>query len=260
MTFMRMVALTQIVSCILEQFFTLKAIRREDNLSQVLEKAKPIQMQLKHWYASLPSSLSIDDTKPRRLSSVGYLHLAYFTAEITIHRAILRSHASSGPRTELFFITRQAASSRFTYALDFVKRLKQEHFQSFWYFSSSRCLAIIGIFAGVLAVTSLDDAERKVYTDLLAEYRWILRISSNGSSVTKYGVKVLDPNSQFLEQAVSTPDSRSGSIGLFSPGHSIVSPTNEGWLDQSAFNFGDLGYMPGDQSSAVYTADQFFTF
>jgi hypothetical protein len=75
--FMNMVSLTEIVSDIIEQFFTLKSIRRNDSLSTVLEKAKPIQMRLKEWHSHLTSTLSVDDTKPRRLSSVGYLHLAY---------------------------------------------------------------------------------------------------------------------------------------------------------------------------------------
>jgi hypothetical protein len=260
-TFMQMVSLTQIVSDILEQFYTLKAIRRNDSLSTVLQKAKPIQMSLKDWYLNLPSSLSVDDTKPRRLSSVGYLHLAYYTAEITIHRAILRSHAMPDPNTELFLITRQAASTRFTYALDFVKRLKQEHFQSFWYFSSNISLAIIGIFAGILAVTSLDDEERKSYIAELAEYRWILRISSTGASVTKYAVNVLDANAQLLEQQKDAPiTTQENERTLFSSSNSAVSPEDEDWMERATFNLQNLDYVPDLNDLNTYNADTFFTF
>jgi hypothetical protein len=259
-TFMQMVSLTQIVSEIIEQFFTLKSIRRQDSLPTVLERAKPVQMSLKNWYSNLPSSLSVDDTKPRRLSSVGYLHLAYYTAEITIHRAILRSHVMPDPNTDLFLITRQAASTRFTYALDFVKRLKPEHFQSFWYFSSSVSFAIIGIFAGVLAVTSPDQEERKSYIAVLAEYRWILRISSTGASVTKYGVNVLDASAQLLEQQMDAPNTTHENETLLSPDNSMLSPEDEDWMERASFNLQDLDYVPDLNELNAYNADTFFTF
>lgn len=159
-------------------------------------------MKLKDWYSNLPSSLSVDETKPRRLSSVGYLHLAYYTAEVTLHRAILRSHSLPNPRADLVLITRHAAGMRFSSALNFVKRLKQEHLQSFWYFSSSISLAIIGVFAGVLAVTSMNQEERESYVSLLAEYRWILRISNTGADFMRYAVGLLDTNNQLLEQQI----------------------------------------------------------
>jgi hypothetical protein len=236
-TFISMVCLTQIVSDILQRFYTLEALKNQDSLPTILQKAKPIQVRLKEWYANLPPSLSVDDTKARRLSSVGYLHLAYYAAEITIHRAILRAHVYADPNAELFFITRQAASARFIHALDFVKRLKQEHFQSFWYFSSSISLAIIGVFAGMLAATSLDEAERKSYMDLLAEYRWILRISSTGASVTKYGVKVLDANQQLLEQRADNHMQPVGVDRHFSTGDSAFSPG--GWSEPPVFGVTD---------------------
>jgi hypothetical protein len=137
-TFVQMVTLTQIVAEILDQFFTLKALRREKSIYEVLEKVKPIQMRLKAWYENLPSALSINDTTPRRLSSVGYLHLAYYNAEITFHRAILRtrSHTLSPSLLppddiEIYTLTRNAANTCFTIALAFVTSLKPEHFQSF---------------------------------------------------------------------------------------------------------------------------------
>jgi hypothetical protein len=258
--FMQMVELTRIVSQIIAEFFTLQAIRRQDCLSEALVRAKPIQLKLKEWYANLPPCLSVEDTKPRRLSSVGYLHLAYYTAEITIHRAILRSHAYPDSNTTLFFITRQAASTRFTYALEFVKRLKPEHFQSFWYFSSSISFAIIGIFAGVLAVTSLDEEERKSYMALLAEYRWVLRISSTGAGVTKYGVSILDANNEFLEQHVNTfsPEARLDAGGvMFSPDD--LSTGSFRWKD-AAFEMENIGYGHDVHDFNAYSEDAFFTF
>jgi hypothetical protein len=207
-TFVHMVALTQIVAEILDRFFTLKALRRDQSIEEVFEKARPIQLRLKTWHANLPPALSIDDTTPRRLSSVGYLHLAYYTAETTLHRAILRGHPISSPsssgfpaqNTEIHTLTRAAANTCFTSALTFITSLKPEHLQSFWYFSSSLSLAIIGIFASILCVTSSTQAEHEAHTVRFAEYRWTLRISSTGADFMKYAVGVLDTVSQLLEE------------------------------------------------------------
>ncbi|CRK31685.1 hypothetical protein BN1708_005497 [Verticillium longisporum] len=203
-TFLHMVSLTEIVADILDQFFTLRATRRRQTIEQVLESAKPLQLRLKAWLTALPIDLSVGDTVPRKLSSVGYLHLAYYTAEITLHRAILRSHSMASPAPDLYAITRLAASTRFTSALDFVKRLKAEHLQSFWYFSSGLSLAIIGLFAGILCMTSQDreGAEREALLAKLAEYRWLLRINSTSAEFMKYSIGVLDTRSQLMEQQI----------------------------------------------------------
>ncbi|KAF2432936.1 hypothetical protein EJ08DRAFT_669147 [Tothia fuscella] len=198
--FLYMVSLTEIVADILDHFFTLKALRRVLDISDVLPKAKPLQIRLKQWIADLPPSLSVDVTKARRLSSVGYLHLAYYTAEVTLHRAILRTWSASSTDSDIRLITRAAAQARFTSALEFAKRLKPGHLQSFWYFSSSSSLAIIGIFACILAATSNEHQERDDIMSRLAEYRWTLRISSNGAAFMKYAVGLLDGTSQLLEQ------------------------------------------------------------
>jgi hypothetical protein len=211
-TFLHMVSLSEIVAEILDQFFTLKAVRSQQSTQDVLERVKPLQLKLKAWYSNLPLTLSVDETVPRKLSSVGYLHLAYYTAEITLHRAILRSHSAHVPNpiADLYVIPRRAAATHFTAALDFVKRLKAEHLQSFWYFSSSLSLAIIGLFAAILCMTSRhgDQAERDAYLSKLAEYRWVLRINATSADFMKYAVGMLDSRSQLLEQQ-SGPDAAS---------------------------------------------------
>ncbi|CAG8957290.1 hypothetical protein HYFRA_00010713 [Hymenoscyphus fraxineus] len=273
-TFVYMVSLTMIVSEILDQFFTLAAIRRRDNLPAVLERARPIQMRLKDWFSSLPQMLSVDDIKPRKLSSVGYLHLAYYTAEITLHRAILRSHSFPSPDSDLILMTRRTAGTRFSSALDFVQRLRQEHLQSFWHFSSSCSLAIIGVFAGILAITSTDPQERDSYISRLAEYRWILRVSNTGSSVMKYAVGVLDKTSQLLDQQIKKEGSRRESEIQESPalevspaysGSVSVGVEDRGWGESSVIDPQHMGYshdlknFPMYDMASMANAD-FFTF
>jgi hypothetical protein len=69
--FVHLISLTEILSDILRAFFTLRAMRNGDNATEVLEKAKPLQIRLKTWYSNLPPTLSMEETKMRKLSSTG---------------------------------------------------------------------------------------------------------------------------------------------------------------------------------------------
>lgn len=265
-TFMHMVLLTEIVADLLDEFYTLKALRNLPDISTVLQKAKPLQMRLKAWHSNLPSSLAVDETTARRLSSVGYLHLAYYTAEVTLHRAILRASSPLSVDSDIRMITRTAAGTRFTSALTFAKRLKNEHLQSFWYFSSSVSLALIGTFAGILIATSYDDEERELYTSRLAEYRWTLRISSNGADFMKYAVGNLDAGGQLLEQQFGklalearrlTAPSESPADEDGSPSVGVgtqFSPDAAGWAD-----FDNQAYNIDFEHLAQYDMDGIFT-
>ena len=150
----------------------------EGNVEDVLNWAKPLQKRLKDWFSNLPEELRMDDMKVRKLSSIGkqsfppsfptspltptspgYLHLAYFTAEITLHRRIVRSFSPSNSTfpnqatSEARTVCRAAARSRFMFALQFIENLRPIHLQSFWYFSSSMNLALIGSFGMLLWAT-----------------------------------------------------------------------------------------------------------
>lgn len=201
--FISMIALTEIVADIMDQLFTCRIVKSNLSTVEVLERAKPLQIRLKEWYSDLPPSLHMGETKARKLSSNGYLHLAYFAAEITLHRAIIRSHSVSGIDEDLRSITRSAAKARFTSAVEFVKRLRPEHLQSFWYFASKLNLAIIGTFGNVLWITSSSESERGFYASQLAEYRWILRLSSTAAEFMRYTVALLDAGS-FLQRRLGS--------------------------------------------------------
>ena len=72
----QMVHLTEILSSILDTFFTLRAMKEIDDAAQVgtrliLERAKPVQIQLKDWFARLPANLKMDSTMTSRTSSTG---------------------------------------------------------------------------------------------------------------------------------------------------------------------------------------------
>jgi hypothetical protein len=76
-----MISLTEILTDILDTFFTLRATanlsnERQNAMTVTLEKAKPIQLRLKDWHARLPQCLAIGETRARKLSPTGMLFQA----------------------------------------------------------------------------------------------------------------------------------------------------------------------------------------
>ncbi|KAG0637311.1 hypothetical protein HOY80DRAFT_1052048 [Tuber brumale] len=219
MLFEQMINLSGIMADVLETFFTLEAqqsLAGRGGTNRVLEKAKPIQIRLKEWFSKLPECLRMDATKVRKLSSNGYLHLAYFATEITLHRQILRS-LSPPTNTESYIhhICRSAAKTRLISAMDFVNRLKPEHLQSFWYFASKVNFALIGTFGSLLWATSPNTQEAEFYKARLSEYRWTLRVSSRGAEFMEYAVGVLDASAGYLQQE----QFRKRGLGNATPGY-----------------------------------------
>jgi Fungal specific transcription factor domain len=224
LTFVNMISLTEILTDILDTFFTLRATaslsnERENAMTVTLEKAKPIQLRLKDWHARLPPSLAISATRARKLSPtgnhstsstmlvnltrcLGSLHLSYFAAEVTLHRAIIRFDTPTLD-DNLRSITRGAARMRFTSAIDLVNKLEPAHLQCFWYFSSKVNLAIIATFGSLLWATSDNQEEAEFYKSQLAEYRWTLRVSSKAAEFMKFTVGMLDASPVFLKDSAS---------------------------------------------------------
>ncbi|KAM3456209.1 hypothetical protein MY3296_001806 [Beauveria thailandica] len=85
--------LTNLVNEICRSFFTLRAVSRVQNLTDILDRAKPLQRSLFIWLESLPQSLRLDqvpDTTEEIPDSRASLHIAYFTAHVLLYRALLR--------------------------------------------------------------------------------------------------------------------------------------------------------------------------
>ena len=184
--FMCMTSLTIILSEILSTLYSgtgeEEIVRQSsDATTYVLAKAKPLQIRLKEWYSSLPGYLNIEHVKVRKLSSSGYLHLAYWATEITLHRCIARTLPfCSDPH--LVSICHSAALARSKSAMDFVKNLKPEHWQSFWYFASEFSFGLIGVFETLVSSsvvdTGHDPSESIVRLD---QYRWSLKMASQNA-------------------------------------------------------------------------------
>lgn len=184
--FMCLIDLSMILSEILAKFYSMRAmISLEDDVGEILKLAKPIQLKLRNWYHTLPVELQMSSVQPRKLCSNGYLQLAYFATELTLHRKIITAiyHqiiADKPPPQELISVCRSAANTRLMASIEFVRDLKPEHIHSFWHSSSASNFTLIGTFAGLLFASAQSQEESNFYRDQIFNYRWILKISSKG--------------------------------------------------------------------------------
>jgi hypothetical protein len=264
--FIHMVQLTQILAEILETFYTLQAMQNVTNAGPqgthlVLSLAKPIQLKLKEWYAALPVGIRMDSSfqsataTVSRLSSIGYLHLAYFATEITLHRRIIRSLATDPQAVDPYVghICRSAAKARLISAMDFANRLTSQHLRSFWYFASKTNFALIGTFGSLLWATSPGREEADWYRRRLGEYRWTLSVSSKpgeGMRLTEFAMGMLDISAGLLKQLPEKPElSRSDSAAEVNPGRrqSLLS------MSMGSFRPGSYSGIPSADVSGVHS-------
>ncbi|QSZ30267.1 hypothetical protein DSL72_004789 [Monilinia vaccinii-corymbosi] len=228
--FTQMIILSQILAEVLDIFYTLSAMAKVANAGAqgthiVLQLAKPVQLQLKEWYSALPACLRMDappTLSKLSLSSTGFLHLAYFATEITLHRRIIRSLSSpstsshthikiegqpSPPEVEPYVhhICRSAAKTRLISAMDFVNRLTTSHLRAFWYFASKTNFALIGTFGSLLWATAPGREEAEWYRRRLGEYRWTLGVSCKGGELTRWAMGMLDTSTGLLKALPEKP-------------------------------------------------------
>lgn len=193
--FVHMVSLSEILSEILDTFYTRAAMLHIRSIDNVLLHAKPLQLKLRNWYHSLPKDLQMASIKPRHFNSNGTLQLAYFATEITLHRRIiaaLHSQHDPAPPQQLVRVCRNAAKTRLTASIEFARDLKAEHMQAFWYSSAVHNFALIGIFAALLYVTSSSPHEAAAYKEQLFDYRWILKVNSHSFDVASRALEKID--------------------------------------------------------------------
>ena len=212
--FLQMTELTGIMSEVVDTFYTQAGIAEikssEKNATQlILAKAKPVQLKLKEWFARLPSYAKMDSENPP--ASVGYLHLAYFATEISIHRRIVQSLSPSLSRTAgnkyALYICRSAAKPRLISAMDFVNRLTPEHLDAFWFFASANNFALIATFGNLLRATAPGYEEAEFYELRLREYRWALCVSARRAKWIGQAVALLDVTNRMLESLPEKPRS-----------------------------------------------------
>ena len=237
--FTEMVSLSQILAEVLETFYTLSAMDAVEKAGasgphMVLALAKPVQLKLKEWFAALPACLKMNDShsssslspttsnsQSGKLSSTGFLHLAYFATEITLHRRIVRSLSRTDSKLPpvdpyILHICRSAAKTRLISAMDFVNRLTPSHLRAFWYFASKTNFALIGTFGSLLWATAPGKEEADFYRMRLKEYRWTLGVSARAGAgvdgegrgvkgLTEFAMGMLDTSTGLLKALPEKP-------------------------------------------------------
>ena len=191
-----MVSLTEILSDILISLYSgtnAEDVARQypNETTQILMQAKPLQIRLKEWYSQLPQCLSIERIKLRKLSSSGYLHLAYWATEITLHRCIVRT-LSTCPDSDLVNICQHAATARLESAMDFVRSLRPEHWESFWYFASEFNFGLIGLFERLLSTTLISENEITASMSRLDQYLWTLKMAKKNAGFLDRSISMID--------------------------------------------------------------------
>lgn len=214
--FCQMVALTAILSDILDTFYTLRAAEDfsasgNNQTRIILEKAKPVQIRLKEWFARLPPQLKLDSsidlfsTITEESACNGALHLAYFATEITLHRCIVRSLSLETADNYLSHICRSAAKTRLISAMDFVNRLRPAHLKSFWPGWARTNFALIGSFGVLLHITAPTREEAEFYRTRLGEYRWTLSVSSKDAQFLNFAIESLDVATSLVKNVPEKP-------------------------------------------------------
>ena len=210
--FLQLVNLTKILSSILDTFYTLKAMREIKECGSggtrvILERAKPVQLRLKNWFAGLAPVLKLDAAESNQTPAIGLLHLAYFATEITLHRCIVRSLETCSTDAYLTHICRSAAKTRLISAMDFVNRLRPEHLKAFWYFPASVSFALIASFGSLLLATASCLEEQEFYQTRLNEYRWTVSVSSRATPFLALALETLDHGERLMKNLPSKPPS-----------------------------------------------------
>lgn len=211
LVYMNMVGLTQILSDVMIVLLSPRAQRlmqtEENGLTALLERIKPLQIRLKDWFTMLPDGLKMDTAASMKLTSVGYLRLAYLSIEAGVHRQIALSLLRSVQKdTALISICRNAAKERFSNAVDFLTRLTASHLASFWYMSSAKCAALIYYFGSLLEDSAPNVEEKNNLRHMLKAYRWTLKVNSEaGASFARQAISSVDASEGILTIKPSLP-------------------------------------------------------
>jgi hypothetical protein len=235
LVYMNMASLTEILSDVLTVIMSPRAqrsMRTEGNgLVPLLDRIKPLQIRLRDWFSALPEGLKMDTAASMKLTSVGYLRLAYLSVEAAIHRQItLSSIHGAQYDARLVVICRDAARERFSNTADFLKRLYASHLASFWYMSSAKCAALVYYFGRLLSDSAQSIEEKSDLEDLLKAYKWALKVNSEaGASFARQSISLIQASEEVSSLESNRPSSMiSSSAPDDDPSHNM-SP-----LDQPA--------------------------
>ncbi|KAL3232757.1 Transcriptional activator protein DAL81 [Nakaseomyces bracarensis] len=194
--FQNYVSLSIILGEIMDTFYTLGSMHINTSIEQVLRLAKPLQLKLREWYHQLPPQLSMATFESKKFNCNATLTLCYFIVEISLHRKIISSLTPTTP-AEIKKVCRTAARTRLVAAIEFIRDLKTEHTNAFWFPSATGSIMLIGSFAALLYTSAESKEESKYLSDIVRHYIWILRVGSK--TFDKFGHALSRMHALFAE-------------------------------------------------------------
>jgi hypothetical protein len=145
-------------------------------------------------------------------------------------------------------ICRSAARARLTSATEFVRGLRAEHLQSFWYSASKYGFALVGSFVGLLWATAADADDAEDCRRRLDEYRWMLRLSSKsaeGLLATSTAVLVKGIPSKAPEEEKQAAQEENASEDEDEEEMEETWPLDQGLQDDLSMGASPVGYPEG---------------
>ncbi|KAK1634207.1 fungal-specific transcription factor [Colletotrichum phormii] len=192
--FLHLTSLTEIVSKIQQNMFSIKATRAlSKSLEATFEVARPLRIELAEWLQNRPDvgeqpSASLPECG---LDGNGSLKLAYITAKIAVFKALLRTKSIEVP-TEARTALRTGAMTIAREMHDFLAKLEAHHLEAFWHSYSRVNFAIASNFIVLLFALSPTPSEAEDALALLIQWRGLLRIKSRSCDLLNLSLLRLD--------------------------------------------------------------------
>ncbi|KFZ01591.1 hypothetical protein V500_00687 [Pseudogymnoascus sp. VKM F-4518 (FW-2643)] len=207
--FIGVTTLSVILSNILANFFTVKAInsRQTMALDELESICTSFEDKLKKWQVTHlePALVKRSFPDPTGLKpyinasyyasnlGLGSLELAFYTVQITLYRVILRSVLSKFSKSDPFFAhLRQRGKVAASSVLKLLEVLSVARSSAFWWSTSKINFAIAGSFMISMFLCSVSSEEGQYWMDQVMFYRKLLRAHINGFDVTKHASIRLD--------------------------------------------------------------------
>ena len=90
--------------------------------------------------------------------------------------------------------------------MEFVRSLKPEHWQSFWYFASEFGFGLIAVFETLLLTTLTADMDIRASMTRMDEYQWTLKMAKKNTGFLDNSIAMVDLAARYAKQRVANID------------------------------------------------------
>jgi hypothetical protein len=206
--FLHFIQLTVIFSDIISAFYSTAATKSSvaSNAARAQDcvvRSSQLAHELQLWYSALPNIVQLEPLDRQKLSVAGSLHLAHSTAQLMLHRALVRALSADTPPAVRADI-RTDAQARLESAVSLLESLQLVHIQSLWGYTTSAQMAMIGSFAGLLWATSINGEESAHCVRQLERFRRALQMRAGSARVFREALSLFDLEIGNLETMKST--------------------------------------------------------